>query len=505
MKKLNRRRFLVGLGGVTVGLPLLSKFATPEAFAAPGDLPTRLIVMSYGMGTVNTHWAPTGQGSAMALPYITAPLERFKDRCLFVSHCDQAVAWLNEKHAWGHPAKKEMALTGTLMQTAFRDGLRNHADNVISDGDGTESGLPNNASVDHVIGEHLRQPHHTSGSIDLAIAGHTNLVDKTPSNFSFEGPANPVTMEKNPYRAFQEIFSGLNLNPQAEQAMRRLRVRKKSVLDAVRVGFQDLRQGLDAADRAVLDDHADRIRQIELDQRRVMCAEPTGIPVDDLTAAPWDHVFQNMSMSELAGHQRNIMQHAMACDLAPVGRLEFMDQHGPYFGVASVDRAVQAWLAASNDVHGWHSMVHGDPSPVDGVRTRPENRDPGAYAPFLLDGYRFFIEQFAGVLEDLQGISEGPDGRTALDNTMVVLVTDYGNGGGHGPSEHNFLFGGNTGNARSGFHFHGNPQGRNTSDYHTNHILVSMLQMFDVRDASGQPYDDFGIQGFSQGGIPGIF
>jgi len=413
------------------------------------------------------------------------------------------VAKLNRQHHWGHPAKKEMALTGTLMQTAFRSGLRNHVDNVIDEGDGTASGLPNNASVDHVIGQALRQPHHVQPSIDLAIPGHTNLVNQTPSNFSFEGPANPVTMEKNPYRAFRDIFSGLNLDPAAEEAMRQLRVRKKSVLDAVRVGFTDLRQGLDAADRAVLDDHAGRIRQLELDLQQVMCSEPQGIPVDDLTTPEWEHPFRDMPMRELSRLHRSLMQHSMACDLAPVGRIEFMDQHNPLFGVASVDDMVRSWEMASNGVHGWHAMVHGDPSPVDGVPTRPRDENPADYANFLLDGYRFFLEEFAALLADLDSIQEGPDGATALDNSLVVLVTDYGNGGGHGPAEHNFVFAGNTGSARSGFHYDVSAEGQ--SMYNTNHVLVSMLRMMDVRDAGGAPYDSFGVEGFAEGSIPGLF
>src|SRR5690606_10781134 len=81
--------------------------------------------------------------------------------------------------------------------------------------------------------------------------------------------------------AFDALFAQLqedadNATPtEAELELRRIRARNKSVLDAVRESFSDLTQGLGADDRRILEEHADRIRRLELD---VVLGESCTIP-----------------------------------------------------------------------------------------------------------------------------------------------------------------------------------------------------------------------------------
>src|SRR5689334_22620586 len=100
-----RRQVLTGLGGITLTLPLLEKLS-PVAYAQtlPG-LPRRILVVAHEGGTVRSHSIPTGVGSSFTLPYITAPLAPFQDRCLFVSGLDNQVANLAQYSRFGHPAK----------------------------------------------------------------------------------------------------------------------------------------------------------------------------------------------------------------------------------------------------------------------------------------------------------------------------------------------------------------------------------------------------------------
>ena len=500
---LHRRRFLQGLGGLTVGLPFLTKLATPEAWAAPPAHPKRLIVLSYPMGTATSEFKPSAPGHAFSLPYVSSPLEPFKSKCLFITGCDMAVTFIQRQHHFGHPGKKEAALTGTLLREAFQGDRSNRLENVVADRDGADRGGPNGPSVCHFIGARLRQPHHRLPSLDLGINGSPRRArDLTPSDFHFEGAQTPVSMQCNPARALFATFGAEDQGQQAQQAMRRLRQRNKSVLDAVRASFTDLRQGLDAPDRATLDDHADRIRQIELEVQQAACQAPASIPGARSPDAPWDP-FAQESMLTLGRLQQRIMAHAIACDLAPVGRLEYFEQQNPRFGLPSVDQAISQWNASNAD---WHGMVHGDPSPVDGAPTRPRT-GAQAFAPFLLDGYRFFVQQLAELLDALRAIPEGPDGQTALDHSLVVLVTDYGDGDGHRSAKTNWVLAGHTGGARQGFHLDCAP-GKgfwSASDYNTNHLLVSLIHMFGLRRPDGAEIQEFGLQGFAQGPIPGLF
>lgn len=503
-KKVSRRRFLQGTAGITLSLPFLTKFARP-AWAAPAPVPQRLVVVTYAMGTVSDMWRPDQVGANFNLPFITQPLDAFKDRCLFVSNCDNAVLRLNSDHVFGHPAKKESVLTGTLMRNAFDGDKANRVDRVLDMALDAVEGGPNNESICNFVGNHLlANRSYNTASVDLAVAGRAeNNHAQVNSSFFFEGPANPISLEANPATAFNNLFTGVDPDDlAAQEALRQLRGRRASVLDAVRSSFTDLRQGLDAADRARLDDHADRIRTVELGiDEIVSCTPPIGIPGGGQANPGWD-LFRDMSMRELAGYQIPLLAHAMACDMAPVGRLQFIDQHDPYFGVDSVDTQVAAWRAADPST-AWHGMVHGDASPVDGVPTRGD----GVYADYLLDGYRFFVEQFAALLGELDSIEEDADGTTVLDNTLVLLATDYGNGNGHSSNKLNFVLAGNTGPARSGYHFDCAP-GANfytDSDYNSNQLLNSICRMFDLKNADGSDVIEFGLEGFVQGGIPGIF
>lgn len=506
MKLMNRRRFLVGTGGAMLALPFLDKLHG-SARAHHGAYPKRLIIVTYGMGTVVERWQPPDLGAITgALPYVTAPLEPFKDRCLFVSNCDNAVMGLNSQHAFGHPAKKEGALTGTLLVSAFEGDGTNRMENVISDRDGSADGAgPNGPSVCQLVGSRLRASHHAALSVDLGVNGNPDREhDYVDSNFFFESRANPVSLQVNPARAFNRLFAGLDPDGMVDPAVLARRQRSRSVLDAVRDSFTELRGGLGREDRRRLDEHAGRIRHIELDVERVACAPPMGIPHDGTVDSSYEP-FRSMSMNDLAPMMSTILASAMGCDLAPVGRIEFTDQHNPYFGLPTVDDEVARWRAADGAA-AWHSMVHGDPSPVTGVPTRPP--EPGGdHAPALLDGYRFFVQQFADLLANLDDIPEGPDGHTALDNSLVVLASDFGNGNGHSSRKLCYLLAGNTGPGRLGYHLDLAP-GRgfySDSDYNANHLLTSIIRMCGVTNDDGSPVEEFGLQGFASGVIPDLF
>lgn len=378
---LSRRRFLTGASGAALALPWLEKLSGGAAFAqAATTRPTRLLVVAYPMGFIQEEWAPSAAGATFTLPRITAPLEPFRQHLLFISNVDNRATQLNSQHAFGHPAKKESVLTGTLMRAAFQGDQSNVLANVIADRAGSDQGGPNNESVCNFVGTRIRGTR-PNASIDLAVSGDQYDHHDVNSSFFFEGPVTPVKVQANPSRAFARYFANVTGDSAALEAQRRARARKKSALDAVREGYVELRSGLNAQDRTRLEDHANRIRQIELEMARATCTRPAGNYGTPTLTAPY-LPFRNLSMRERAALMVPILTNAMACDLAPVGRLEFIDQQNPLFGVTSVDAAIRAWNTAPTS-SDWHGMVHGDASPVDGVRTRGTPN-----AQYLVDSYR---------------------------------------------------------------------------------------------------------------------
>lgn len=405
---------------------------------------------------------------------------------------------------WGHPAKREAVLTGTLTTPAFANSNTNHVSEVMAGADA--EGPANGPSVERVIGSHLLR-NHPRASVDLGVDGYAGLAQwgapqqTTSSGFFFEGAGNPITLTQSPSAGFQQLFAGLMDNGPSEEdlARERLRARNSSVLDAVRDSFRELSSGLGRADRLRLDEHAARIRQLEIDtQVSEGCTVPTGIgSVAD---------YSGYRMDQLAPLQIRNLAHAMACELAPVGRLEFTNQQNPRFGIQELD----ATLDAATD-YDWHAMVHGDPLPGSTTPLRPGRDDSQvSYDSRLLDGYRFFVEQYAALLAELDSIQEGPD-TTVLDNSLVILASDLGEGLGHGHMKMGFVLAGNLGGARTGYHLDAGPDqpfevggGYYYADarYNVNQLLNSVLDMAGVVDGAGGAVT-MGLGGYlEQAGLP---
>ncbi len=486
---LSRRGFLRGVGGIALSLPWLEQLHGVAAAQSSGGGPRRVITVAYPMGIAGGEWRPSNEGTGFTLPYTTAPLAPFQDRCLFVSTIDNRMLEAGgQAFPFGHPAKKEACLTGTLTTGAFPTTNTNHVSEIRSDAEPT--GGANGPSVDHVIGEFYRQ-NHAFPSINLGVDGAAARFpagSTQNSDFFFEGRGNAVTMDVFPSTAFDKYFADVQVDDNgpsdADLAMQRLRARNRSVLDAVRESFTDLSRGLGRDDRMRLEEHASRIRQLELDVRiSEGCTIPTGID-NSVTS------YQGVSMDGLAPLHNRILAHTMACDLAPVGRLEYLNQQNPRFGLAELDST----LDAAGD-YDWHGMVHGDALPGTSAFLRPGRGAETGYDGRLLDGYRFFVQQFADLLSELDSIQEGPD-TTVLDNSLVILASDLGEGLGHGHMKMGYIVAGNLGGARTGYHFDAGPNqpyeiggGYFYADsaYNVNQLLNSILDMAGVTDESGAP------------------
>lgn len=494
--KLSRRHVLTGLGGIAVGLPWLEKLNGHARAQAKPERAKRMIMVTYAMGVPGFAWRPSATGQAFTFPYVTAPLEPFRDRCLLVSNVDNSV--LDEggdSFIYGHPAKAEAALTGTLTTGAFPGDNTNSLSELLANRETT--GGANGPSVDHIAGQFLRK-NHAFPSIDLAVNGEAvayPVPATMDSQFFFEGRANPVSLMAYPHQAFSSVFSGVmpDAGPSdADLALRALRLRNKSVLDAVRSGFNDLKQGLGREDKRRLEEHAALIRQLEIDvQVAAGCTVPTGIQDRGN--------LQGLDMPALTDPMLRILTHAMACDLAPIGRLDFTGQQSPRFGIASLDTLLDGFTGD----YDWHALVHGDPFPNTTGGLRPGRDGATQYDSNLLAGYRFFVQQFANLLAALDAIPEGPE-TSVLDHSLVVLASDLGEGLGHAHMKMGYVLAGNLGGVPAG-HFDAGPTNvpygiggeyfYAPSRYNVNQLLHSMLDMVGVVDGQGRPVN-MGLNGF---------
>lgn len=99
-----------------------------------------------------------------------------------------------------------------------------------------------------------------------------------------------------------------------------------------------------------------------------------------------------------------------------------------------------------------------------------------------------------------------------LDNSLVILASDLGEGLGHGHMKMGYILAGNLGGARTGLHFDAGPSSMpfeiggayyyETSRFNVSQLLHSMLDMAGVTDAQGNP-GQIGLGGYlAQASLP---
>lgn len=218
-KPLDRRTFLRGMGA-TVALPLLDAMIparTLLAFNTARAVP-RLAFVYFPHGAIMEEWTAAGR--------ILQPLAPFHDRLTIVSG-------LENRHAYG-PVH---AITpGTWLSGMSAREPNSSADQLAADHVGCETVLPSIA----VATEEARKI-----SAGVWEGEYDESYGKT---ISFRAGA-PVAMEFRPRAVFDTLF--------------RLAPGSTSVLDLIAADAASLRKRLGPADRSLLTDYLDTVRDVE--------------------------------------------------------------------------------------------------------------------------------------------------------------------------------------------------------------------------------------------------
>jgi hypothetical protein len=262
-RHLSRRTLLRG-AGVTLALPLLDAMvpaATALAQTAAAPRP-KLGFVYFPHGAVMDRWTPTATGAQFDLPQILAPLEAHKDAMTIVSGLRNKAGESSSPHAiiagtWlgcVAPAKSANPLAGTS------------ADQIAAQQLGQDTPFPS-----------LEMATETGSVCDPAYGcsyGHT---------ISFRTPSQPLPMEYNPRKMFYRLFGqGDNADQRAEIA-----VETAGLLDSISGRATDLKLGLGASDRRVVDEYLESVREIERRLGKMSQQDfsalpdaPVGVPTD---------------------------------------------------------------------------------------------------------------------------------------------------------------------------------------------------------------------------------
>jgi len=244
----SRRMFLRGLGGVTLGLPLLESLRPRSAHAMKNDTPHYSVFVREANGVAQAdngepeqYWPrQTGAITQASLSGVDSDralseLADYADRALFVKGADFAFP----SNGCGHSGGGNQCLTAAK----------------VSDDPSGNLSLAMGESIDNYI---ARQ-HDTNGGEPLTLyTGPRNgYIEEV---LSYRGPLDLRSAEDDPWNAYQRMVGG-------EAALDVLLAnRRRSVNDLVREQMQGLlaNQRLSASDRQRLELHFDNIRDFEV-------------------------------------------------------------------------------------------------------------------------------------------------------------------------------------------------------------------------------------------------
>lgn len=373
---LPRRTFLRS-AVATVSLPLLDAMipaATALAQTAAVSAP-RLGFFYFPHGAVMNQWTPEGTGSDFELKRLLLPLAAYKEQMTIVSNLDN-------RRAYGpvHAITPGTWLTGAAPRVSHEPYGGTTIDQMAAKILGQDTPLPSIEVATETSG--------AAGSCDRAYGC------SYAGTISFRTPSTPLPMENNPRKLFQSLF-GVGDNAAERERLGR---QTASILDLMVSDASVLNRQLSAADRVVMSDYLETVREIE---RRVQkTAEhdlshmdlpdaPTGIPGD------FDAHLNLMMDMILLAYQGNITRIANMMFAAEVS-----NQTYNHVGVSDA----------------FHPLSH--------------HQNDAAKMNRLMTIQEYHSRVFARFVDKLAAMPDGDNG-SMLDNAMLLYGSNMSNSNAH--------------------------------------------------------------------------
>ncbi|MEM7231083.1 MAG: DUF1552 domain-containing protein [Planctomycetota bacterium] len=394
----SRREFLRDVGLSAAALPFLTNLPS-LGFAQSQKRKQRLVVMFSPNGVVPKNFWPSQVGENFDLKESLKPLAPFQDRTLVLHGVCDRIRGDGDAHMRGIGC----LLTGTELFPGNIQG-----------GSHTPAGWSKGISIDQEIKNYLQKSPSTRtrfGSLEFGV-----LVPEradTWTRMSYAGANQPLVPIDDPYQMFDKLYGGV-----------KDRESLASVLDELKEDMKKLRGQLSAEDRKLLDEHADRVRDLE----RELEASPaaTGSVSDGGTGSVGHAVPElqpgleekSENMPQLSKMQIDLLVNSFAADFSRVATLQDTN---------SVGNARMKWLGV-NDGH--HSLSH-----------KPD-KDKDAQEQ-LTKINKWYAEQMAYLLKRLSETREPGTDQSLLDNTVVMWTNELGKGNSHTLNDIPFVLAGN--------------------------------------------------------------
>ena len=384
-----RRTFLRGMG-ITVAVPFLDAMvpalsARSSTAAAPAH---RLVFYGTANGVYGPNFRPTGGSGPLTrgeLPPILTPLEPILDQTVVAGGLSNLSA---ESKNIGSGAHARSA-------GAFLSGVRPKR----TEGADISSGT----TLDQFAAKKLGADTQLSSlelSLESSFVGNCDQGYSCAyvNTFSWRTPTQPLPMDNNPRSVFERLFGdGGSLEARLEQMQA-----DRSILDWVAGDMKRLQGRLGPADRLVVDEYLDAVRDVE---RRIQRAERHS------ATTPMPDAAQPLGIPESFEEHARLMVDlqflALQADVTRVISFQTSREQGgrqfPFIGVS--------------ESHHETSHHGGDPYKI------AQNTKINAY----------FMQLFGSLAERMRATPDG-DG-TLLDHAMLFWGSALGSGDLHSPHD----------------------------------------------------------------------
>ena len=376
MNPSTRRMFLRQLGLSAAALPFLPVLPS-LAQAAPGGKPQRIIFLFTPNGTIPPEFWPDQIGPDFQLKRILAPLEPFKSRLMTLHGIHNKVRGDGDGHMRG--------ISCLLTADELLPGN-------IQGGSDKPAGWARGISIDQELKNFLQARPETAtrfGSLELGVAV-PNRADPWTRK-SYAGPNQPLAPLSDPYALFDKLYGQM-----------KDRENLGSVLDQVRDDLRTIAAHVDPEEKALLDQHATFVREME---QNLQSADTANLlfPPPQLEAGV---ALDNDGIPKISTMQADLLVNAFANGMARVATLQYTN---------SVGQARMRWL----DIHDDHHHLSHEP-------------DSNADAQEKLVKINIWLcEQLAYLARKLDAIPEPGGHGTLLDNTTIVWTNELGKGNSH--------------------------------------------------------------------------
>lgn len=274
-KHLERRTFLRGLGA-TMALPLLDAMIpahTALAQTAAAAKP-RMGFIYFPHGAIMNQWTPATEGTNFEMPTILKPLEPFRKYLTIVSNLENKPAIQPPVHAL-QPGTWLSCVTPRKSQEPF-GGIT--ADQLCAQHLGQDTPFPSL--------EVCTEDRGGGGSCDR------DFGCSYAGTISFRTPSSPLPMESDPRKLFQRLF-GVGDTPEQRKIVAR---QYSSLLDLVGEEANDLRRNLGPADKAVLSDYLENVREIERRVEKMAARDLSSLDLPDAPAGAPNNFDQHINL-----------------------------------------------------------------------------------------------------------------------------------------------------------------------------------------------------------------